>query len=139
MPNHYAHAITLYPRFPDDDDDFDPTPGLLAWATKPCRRLRPVPAGISDPNPDYLSEEEYAWRVKNWRTKWDTYEHKVIPLGGDGSPMLVTFQTAWSPPAPEIRAEMIEELRKLARSAVWIGMEPYDNTCHVLATLGEEA
>ena len=36
----------------------------------------------------------YAWRIENWGTKWNCYDHH-----GDWNDSEITFFTAWSPPS----------------------------------------
>ena len=69
------------------------------------------------------------WQTKEWGTKWGTYGLKVHELGGDGSPILIEFQTAWGPPTAEIMQRINEYLCKTycLKNIRWIGHDPYDD------------
>lgn len=49
---------------------------------------------------DGFNSGGYEWRIKNWGTKWGAYNVKRRDYGG----VCVTFQSAWSAPAPVIEA-----------------------------------
>lgn len=74
----------------------------------------------------------YDWCTKNWGTKWGTYSLKVYKLGGDGSPILIEFQTAWGPPNPEVMAKINAWLQENfgLENQKWIGFDPYDDRTH---------
>lgn len=68
----------------------------------------------------------YDWQRDNWGTKWGTYGTNAKVLGGDGSPVLIEFQTAWGPPSPEMMGRIEDYLREtfcLAKIR-WIGFDP---------------
>lgn len=54
----------------------------------------------------YGADNWYAWRVKNWGTKWNAYNADIRDYDKKGN-LLITFETAWSPP--------IEWLKSLAK------------------------
>lgn len=49
------------------------------------------------------------WARCFWGTKWGTYGLKVHPIDGDGSPGIVTFQSAWGPPS-KLCMRLIDDL-----------------------------
>lgn len=49
---------------------------------------------------DGFNSGGYEWRCENWGTKWGAYDVKRRDYGG----VCVTFQSAWSAPAPVIEA-----------------------------------
>lgn len=70
----------------------------------------------------------YEWCPENWGTKWGTYEQKVHELGGDGRPVLIEFQSAWSQPSPKVMqliTKHIEETYAL-RNGKWLTHNPDD-------------
>lgn len=40
----------------------------------------------------------YKWRVEKWGTKWNAYDTSVLKQ--EPSRLVITFETAWSPPEP---------------------------------------
>lgn len=58
-------------------------------------KIVPVPEGISDPNPMFLSDEERIWRNENWGTKWTAYSQRYKQNEWQ---LLIEFKTAWSDP-----------------------------------------
>lgn len=78
----------------------------------------------------YGAADWYEWNIKNWGTKWGTYDTKVHEMGGDGSPVLIEFQSAWGPPTEEMMELITAYLCKTYRlaSIKWIGHNPYDGS-----------
>ena len=78
----------------------------------------------------YGAANWYDWQNENWGTKWGTYDTKVYELGGDGSPVLIEFQTAWGPPSPEMMGRINAYLRETYRlkNIRWIGHDPFDDS-----------
>lgn len=76
----------------------------------------------------------YEWCNKHWGTKWGTYDTKVHELGGDGSPILIEFQSAWGPPSTNMMKKITEYLRNTYGlcSIKWLGHDPSGGTVHVL-------
>lgn len=72
----------------------------------------------------------YIWAIDNWGTKWGTYETRVHQLGGDGSPILIEFQSAWDPPNRETMRKITNYLRETYcfDNIKWIGHNPYDGS-----------
>ena len=60
---------------------------------KTCEHYLPVPSGYYD------DESWYDWCIQNWGTKWDfgKREHDD-PVTVEGNKVVVSFDTAWSPP-----------------------------------------
>ena len=59
---------------------------MLVEAKFSFEKLRPKPQGV----------DWYDWCIKNWGTKWDRYEYKVVRQGQAG--LELRFTTAWVPP-----------------------------------------
>lgn len=72
----------------------------------------------------------YDWAIDNWGTKWGTYDTRVHELGGDGSPVLIEFQSAWCPPNGETMRKITNYLRETycLDNIKWIGHNPYDGS-----------
>ncbi len=78
----------------------------------------------------YGATNWYDWQRENWGTKWGTYDLKVHEMGGDGSPILIEFQTAWGPPSPEMMCRINDYLRETycLTNILWIGHDPANDT-----------
>jgi len=85
---------------------------------------------VSELEAKYGASDWYEWQLKHWGTKWGTYGTKTHELGGDESPILIEFQTAWNPPTAEMMRKIDDYLCKtyFLKNIRWIGHEPYDNT-----------
>ena len=109
MPNHCHNKIEIYGEEKDlkkiikflegKDRCFDfnnviPIPKELENTKAPVnepesfenRRLRKV----------HGADNWYDWKVKNWSTKWNSYEDSLE--NNDGDWITYEFDTAWSPP-----------------------------------------
>jgi hypothetical protein len=68
--------------------------------------LLPVPEGISDPNPDFLSDAEWKWRIAHWGCKWNhpalVEDERFDPAGT--AHLEYAFDSPWSPPLPFVDA-----------------------------------
>ena len=76
----------------------------------------------------------YDWQCDRWGTKWGTYQTHVRQLEGDGSPVLIEFQSAWCPPnaATMLKIDQYLCTRYFLKDIKWIGHNPYDNsTCDI--------
>lgn len=70
----------------------------------------------------------YEWCNKHWGTKWGTYSLKLHEMGGDGSPILIEFQTAWRPPNERIMRLITDYLAGFGLvNITWIGHNPRDS------------
>jgi hypothetical protein len=78
----------------------------------------------------YGAASWYEWQQNNWGTKWGTYNTTVHSLGGDGSPILIEFQSAWGPPKPEIMRKIDDFLCEtyFLKNIRWIGHDPFDGS-----------
>ena len=99
MPNYCDNRLTVsgptseVMRFINDVDG-DKTDLDMA-------RLLPPPEEIRDPDPRYLSREEYDWRVKHWGTKWDIEGgYRSVNTDNGTSQAVYSFWSAWSPIVP---------------------------------------
>lgn len=72
----------------------------------------------------------YDWQTKNCGTKWGIYDLEVREMQGDGSPVLISFVTAWTPPAPEMMKKIDAYLCKTycLKNIKRIGHDPYDGS-----------
>jgi len=103
MPNHTTVVLTLsgaqseINRFINENRD-----DALGGDNAPLsfERALPTPeAAIGDTsneNPDgtHKMPDWYTWRISNWGTKWDCYDHAP-----DWENNALLFYTAWSPPS----------------------------------------
>ena len=85
---------------------------LPQYVEDPWRRLVFKSTGIAD-------DRWYDWRVNHWGTKWDAYDVEVDDCDVDH--LIITFNTAWSPPEPICHA-IRDEYPDLAVS--WFYDEP---------------
>lgn len=78
----------------------------------------------------YGATDWYVWKIQNHGTKWGTYSLKTYVLGGDGSPILIEFQSAWRPPNPQTMRKIEDYLAEkyLLKNFRWLGHNPYDNS-----------
>lgn len=87
------------------------------------------PAEIAELERTYGAASWYEWCRENWGTKWGTYDLKVHVLGGDGSPVLIEFQTAWAAPNPKTMGliESLLEQKFRLGGFQWKIFDPYDD------------
>lgn len=146
MPNHYVNVAICAPgydfkprRFEADHKD-----------TNFCELVRPRPVELTDtvsdggrtvnrgPDGEPINVDGhnswYSWCNAKWGTKWGTYGAKAKILDGDGSPVVLSFQSAWCPPNDEILNLISEWLNKEHKftSITWLGFDPYDYSTKVL-------
>jgi hypothetical protein len=78
----------------------------------------------------YGAADWYDWQQQNWGTKCGTYNTKCHQLGGDGSPVLIEFETAWGPPSPKMMRRITEYLRDkyFLKVLKWVGHDPCDGS-----------
>lgn len=115
MPNHFLTIGLCSRDWSEDQGEVDFS--ALKDANL-CQLVHPQPEGIGD--------GWYHWSIENWGTKWGTYDTKVHELGGDGSPILIEFQSAWGPPSPSTMRKITDYLRKTYRlkQIDWSGHDP---------------
>jgi len=106
MPNHYTTIMICGPGHDFDCKDFNDQHGN----TNLCAVVRPMPDDIEQiPATRYAdgttererrgaSTDWYDWANEHWGTKWGTYGLQAFSLGGDGAPICIKFQSAWSAP-----------------------------------------
>lgn len=72
----------------------------------------------------------FDWQTDNWGTKWGTYDTKVHEMGGDGSPILIEFQSAWGPPNPNMMRRISKYLcdNYCLSEIKWIGHDPSNSS-----------
>lgn len=68
----------------------------------------------------------HGWQCLNWGTKWGIYDLKTHELGGDGSPVLVEFQSAWGPPNADMMRRIDNHLCETfcLENIKWFGHDP---------------
>ncbi len=60
------------------------------------QELRPQPEFAPIPGLQGEDDRWYSWRNKNWGTKWDRYEYRLVAQGDNC--LKLRFTTAWAPP-----------------------------------------
>ena len=98
MPNHTTVKLTVEGngaekfidnargKQPLEFESLYPTPSELLQDNVRSDRVKHTQSKVHFP-------DWYEWRILNWGTKWDCYDHH-----GDWSDNQITFFTAWSPP-----------------------------------------
>lgn len=68
----------------------------------------PVPDNVErHEDPELMSREMYKWKCSNWGTKWGfcrPTSGSISLIGSDEGSIRYSFDTAWSPPEPLIKA-----------------------------------
>ncbi len=140
MPNHYTTFAICSPGHYFDCDEFNER----HKDTCLCQVVTPMPEAVeqipSVSYPDGTTERErrgestdwYEWAKANWGTKWGTYRMKAAKMGGDGDPVIIAFQSAWS--APKILDKIAEWLKKVGKfsNVAFVGFDPYDDSTRML-------
>lgn len=82
----------------------------------------------------YGAADWYEWCPKNWGTKWGTYDTKAIELVGDGSPAMIEFASAWSPPNSAMMQRIDNYLCETycLKNIEWVGHNPSNNSVTIL-------
>lgn len=142
MPNHYTTMAICSPGWEFDVAKFNEQ----HKESNLCGIVKPMPENVEDvPSvlyPDGTNEAQrrgeptdwYDWANNNWGTKWGTYGVEAFALGGDASPVLVKFQSAWS--APKILDKIAEWLGRVYgfENVVFVGFDPFDDSTKILAS-----
>jgi len=96
MPNHTDNRVVLSH---DDPQRIDYIYNIMNTEDTPlCQTLIPMPEeleGTSGFDENGVSGW-YAWRLKNWETKWDIYDATCDRM--DANTLVLSFLSAWSPP-----------------------------------------
>lgn len=92
MPNHTDNRVILSH---DDSDMIDDIYNVMNTEdTELCNHLIPEPRDdAGEPTSGW-----YDWRIENWGTKWDIYNTQCERT--DANILVMSFNTAWSPPIP---------------------------------------
>jgi len=156
MPNHYTTIAICSPGHDFDCDDFNER----HQDTNLCAVVKPMPehteelhsgtAIMSDGTRASVWTERkgedgaiirtasddtswYDWAAENWGTKWGTYDMQAFPLGGDGNPIAIKFQSAWGPPSIlDDIAAWLKRVGKFER-VDFVGFDPYDDSTILLS------
>jgi hypothetical protein len=155
MPNHYTTIGIFSPGYEFDADAFNEQ----HKDTDFCRLVKPMPEPLEDVHIGHTPEgmhrwketdgerfsvdevslqrqhghpDWYEWAKAKWGTKWGTYHAKAFHLGGDGAPVVIKFQSAWS--APKILDEIAAWICKAYgfEKYFWVGFDPYDHSVNLL-------
>lgn len=128
MPNHYTTIAICSSGYDFDCDAFN----AAHEKTNICDAVRPMPKELCGTSAPGDKPNWYDWANDNWSTKWGTYDVRAFKLGGDGSPVAIKFQSAWS--APKILKEIAEWLKRVGGfdKVSFVGFDPYDDSTKVL-------
>lgn len=137
MPDHFTTIAICSPGYDFNCDNFNEQYGK----TNLCELLMPMPKEVEasagtpvtrDSDNNVQMPAWYDWARENWGTKWGAYDVKAFALGGDASPVVIKFQSAWVP--PKILDKIAEWLMKEFEfeRVVWIGFDPYDDSTSIL-------
>lgn len=100
MPNHVINKLTI----DEKGTKLDIILQTIKGDDTPIdfEKILPMPIHISKGNLSYIDKKEsngdnwYDWSIKNWGTKWNSYDGYV-----EGS--TIVFSTAWSCPMPVLQ------------------------------------
>jgi hypothetical protein len=92
MPNHTDNRVILSH---DDSQQIDNIYNVMNTDdTELCNYLVPEPRDdAGEPTSGW-----YDWRLQHWGTKWDIYNATCERM--DANTLVMSFDTAWSPPIP---------------------------------------
>ena len=141
MPNHYTTIAICTPGHEFNVAEFNER----HKETCLCSVVMPMPEAVeqvpSTLYPDGTKEKDRLgvsqdwcdWARDNWGTKWGTYDAEAFELGGDGSPILIKFQSAWC--APKILSRIAEWLKRTFafEQVSFVGFNPYDDSLELMA------
>jgi hypothetical protein len=160
MPNHYTTMLICSPGHDFDVGEFN----AKHEKTNLCAVVKPMPESVEDIHSGAYRDEFgntvtawreseaadgtkvrtpvaeqswYDWAAEHWGTKWGTYDVQAFDLGGDSSPVLIKFQSAWC--APKCREEIAEWLKRTYgfERIVFIGFDPYNDSVKMLEVTAE--
>jgi hypothetical protein len=140
MPNHFTTIALCTPGHDFNVAEFNER----HRETCLCSVVKPMPEAVEQVAatryPDGTTEKQrqgvdqnwYDWANENWGTKWGTYDVEAVALGGDSSPVLIKFQSAWcAPTILDLIAEWLKRTFKFEQVS-FIGFDPYDDSLSVL-------
>lgn len=83
-----------------------------------CEHYIPHPPEIMKSMEDPKNNDWYNWRCNNWGTKWDFgLEENYEPIKIQDGSVMISFDTAWSPPIPLY--DKLYELRYNIHASYW--------------------
>lgn len=140
MPNHYTTMAICSPGYEFDIDNFNEKHSETCL----CSVVKPMPERIEDISCIYYSDgtteqsrrgedtNAIDWARNNWGTKWGTYGCRAFQLGGDHAPVMIEFQSAWTPPA--ILGDIAEWMHRIGdfSEVSFVGFNPYDSSTNML-------
>jgi hypothetical protein len=140
MPNHYTTLMICSPGHDFNVADFNER----HKESDLCSIVMPMPESVEQVRsvhyPDGTTEKErlgvdqdwHDWAQANWGTKWGTYDVEAFDLGGDGSPVLIKFQTAWR--APKVLDKIADWLKRTYafEKVAFVGFNPSDDSVSML-------
>ena len=83
----------------------------------------------------YGSTTWYEWRIKNWDTKWNSYDVRDMEINGDGS-YTIKFCTAWNAPHRVIR-ELAKKYPDAEITHMWADEDLGSNCGQITYSNGE--
>jgi hypothetical protein len=90
MPNHTDNRVILSH---DDSQQIDMIYNIMNTDDTPlCQTLIPMPEELEG------TTGWYDWRLEHWGTKWGIYNATCERM--DANTLVLSFDTAWSPPIP---------------------------------------
>ena len=96
MPNHTDNRVILSH---DDSQQIDMIYNIMNTEDTPlCQTLIPMPQELEGTQAFSGGPNWYDWRLKHWGTKWDIYNDTCERM--DENTLVLSFDTAWSPPIP---------------------------------------
>jgi len=96
MPNHTDNRVILSH---DDSQKIDNIYNIMNTDdTSLCQTLIPMPKALEGTEGLSDGPNWYDWRLGHWGTKWDIYNATCERM--DENTLVLTFDTAWSPPIP---------------------------------------
>lgn len=140
MPNNYTNIAICSPGYDFDVKAFNEKHKDTCF----CSIVRPMPDDIREiPSisyPDGTTEKQRRgasqdwcdWAKEHWGTKWGTYDNEAFDLGGDSSPVLIKFQSAWfAPSVLNLIAAWLKQEYGFNQVS-FIGFDPYDDSLSFL-------
>lgn len=96
MPNHTDNRVILSH---DDSQKIDEIYNVMNTEdTELLQHIKPMPKELEGTTAPSDSPNWYDWCIENWGTKWDIYDAQCDRM--DANTLVMSFNTAWSPPIP---------------------------------------